>query len=227
MLERSGHQVNMVGQKKNGNFTDNDVEATPGFVIDQIASSAKKATPLFKPNLVLVDAGTNNCNKGGTVPDAGANVTALIDDIFSLSPGVTVVLATILQNKIATQDSCRVDINKQYQALAAKYEQAKARFVLVDMRSPDGPTTADLNDTRHPNDVGYQKMAVVWNQGISQALTKGFLSQPVKNGIALDGENPLNKEAASVKGSDGSLVSIPLLVPLLLAGVFGFMAFAV
>ncbi len=63
-LVASGFEVNMVGQKKNGKFVDNDVEATSGFVIAQIADSSKKAVPMFKPNLVLIDAGTNNCNKG-------------------------------------------------------------------------------------------------------------------------------------------------------------------
>ncbi|KAK3940332.1 hypothetical protein QBC46DRAFT_408436, partial [Diplogelasinospora grovesii] len=127
-LVASRHQVNMVGSRKNGNdFTDNDVEATPGFVISQIAKSAKTATPKFLPNLVLVDAGTNNCNNGGMVPDAGANVTAMINDLFALSPGVTVVLATILANKIAAQDACRVNI-KQYQALATQFQEQQKKL---------------------------------------------------------------------------------------------------
>ncbi|KAK0636773.1 GDSL-like Lipase/Acylhydrolase [Bombardia bombarda] len=186
-LRSSGHAVNIVGRHQSGEFIDNDVEATSGFVIDQIADAAIGATPVFLPNLALIDAGTNNCNNGGTVPDAGANVTSMIDNIFSLSPGVTVVLATILENKIAVQDACRVDINRQYRALAANFAEEEAKFVLVDMRSPEGPTTADLNDTRHPNDRGYEKMAVVWSQGIAEALERGFISAPASNGIPLDG----------------------------------------
>lgn len=177
-LVQAGHTVTMVGQQRHGNFDNNEVEATPGFVISQIATSVKKATPQLRPNLVLLDAGTNNCNRGGTVPAAGADVSAMINDIYSLSPGATVVLATILANKIAAQDACRVDINKQYEAVAANLTAAGARLVLVDMRGPDGPTTADLHDTRHPNDVGYQKMAVVWNKGIQQVISKGFLTEP-------------------------------------------------
>ncbi len=73
--------------------------------------------PKFKPNLVLLDAGTNNCNAGGTVPDAGKNVTAMIENIYALSPGVTVILATILVNSQADQDACRVGINAQVRFL--------------------------------------------------------------------------------------------------------------
>lgn len=188
-LVANGSTVNFVGESTNGNFTNRQVEATPGFVISQIAASAAVAAPKFQPNVVLMDAGTNNCNKGGTVPDAGANVTAMINDVYAKSPGATVVLTSILVNKVAEQDACRVDINKQYAALVAKMTAAGAKLVYVDMRGPDGPTTADLADQRHPNDAGYQKVATVWFQGIQEAIAKGFVTAPADNGIPADGGN--------------------------------------
>lgn len=187
MLVAANQTVNFVGETENGNFTNRQVEATPGFVISQIAASAARAVPQFQPNLVLMDAGTNNCNKGGTVPDAGANVTAMINDVYAKSPGATVVLTTILANKVAAQDACRVDINQQYTALVAQMQAAGAKLVLVDMRSAAGPTTADLADERHPNDVGYQKMANVWFPGIQEAISKGFITAAADNGIPADG----------------------------------------
>lgn len=180
LLKAQGTTAEMVGSKQNGKgFANNQVEATSGFVIAQIAKSVKAAAPKFKPNLVLLDAGTNNCNKGGEMPDAGKSVAAMIDNIYTSSPGATVVLATVLANKDAAQDKCRVGINAQYQTLATDMAAKKAKFVLVDMRSPEGPTTADLNDSRHPNDAGYAKMAAVWLKGIQEAQTKGFLTAPV------------------------------------------------
>ncbi|KAK3319424.1 SGNH hydrolase-type esterase domain-containing protein [Apodospora peruviana] len=187
LTQQGGHQVNMVGTHKHGAFADNEVEATSGFVIAQIAASAQVATPKFLPNLVLVDAGTNNCNNGGIVSDAGANVSSMIKEIFAASAGVTVLLATILENKVASQDACRVDINRQYRDVVAGFERDGEKIALVDMRSEEGPTTNDLFDTRHPNDAGYKKMAAVWNQGIQLAAEKGFLSMPASNGVPLDG----------------------------------------
>ncbi|KAK4212654.1 SGNH hydrolase [Rhypophila decipiens] len=204
-LAQAGHQVNFVGRRKNGDFADNNVEATSGFVISQIAESALVATPMFLPNIALIEAGTNNCNSGRLVPDAGANVTKMIDTIFHASPGVTVILALILKNKIAEQDACRVDINRQYtDVLAPRYQQAGAKFVLVDMRSEDGPTTADLFDTRHPNDVGYRKMAVVWNKGILAALEKRFIIAPADNGIPPDSESGAGA-SPQVSGGSGPM----------------------
>jgi hypothetical protein len=181
------HLVNFVGRNRNGDFPDNQVEATSGFVISQIVEAARVAAPVFLPNLVLIEAGTNNCNSGGTVPLAGANLTALINDLFRLSPGVTVIMAALLENKSASQDACRVDINRQYEGVASGLEAQGKKFLLVNMRSPDGPTTADLFDSRHPNDRGYAKMAVVWDQGIQMALERGFIASPAENGIPLDG----------------------------------------
>jgi len=216
-LTAAGHLVNFVGRKHNGNFADNDVEATSGFVLSQIAEAARAAAPQFLPNLVLIEAGTNNCNSGRSVSDAGANLTSLVDDLFRLSPGVTVVVATLLANKDAAQDGCRVDVNRQYANLAVGFAAQGKRLVLVDMRSADGPTTADLADSRHPNDRGYAKMAAVWNQGIVMALSKGFVGQPVENGIPLDGEGGTRNASfggqSSVMGvavmSGGMLLRVP------------------
>jgi lysophospholipase L1-like esterase len=185
-LAVNGRQVEMVGTVKNGNFAQNSCEGFSGFVISQLAAKAESAAPQFKPNLVLLEAGTNNCNRGGTVPDAGKNVTALINRIFAQSPGVTVVLATILRNPDAQQDACRQDINRQFQQIAGNLGQGQgqggaarngsAKFVLVDMRGSQGPTVNDLADKRHPNDAGYAKMAAVWMQGIQEAQTRGLFS---------------------------------------------------
>ncbi|KAH8749983.1 GDSL-like Lipase/Acylhydrolase, partial [Hyaloscypha finlandica] len=178
LLLANGNTVTYVGTNKNGNFTDNSVEAVSGFVISQISTLANIAVLQLKPNLVLLDAGTNNCNQGGTVPDAGANVTNLINNIFQQSTGATVILATILVNSVAAQDACRVTVNKQYTALANTIQSTGAKLILVDMRSPAGSLVTDLADGRHPNDAGYVKMANVWFSGIQEVISKGMLVKP-------------------------------------------------
>jgi hypothetical protein len=115
------------------------------------------------------------------VPDAGVNVTNLINDIFKQSPGATVILTTILVNSVAAQDACRVTVNQQYTALANKFQSTGAKLILVDMRSPAGPLVTDLADGRHPNDAGYVKMANVWFSGIQDVISKGMLVRPSTN----------------------------------------------
>lgn len=47
------------------------------------------------------------------MPEAGANVTHMINNVFAQSPGATVILTTILVNSVAEQDACRVTVNAQ------------------------------------------------------------------------------------------------------------------
>lgn len=197
LMTASGLTVNYVGTRKNGKFADNAVEATSGFVIPQIAAALHAAVPKFLPNMVLIDAGTNNCNKGGLNPDAGTNITNMINDVFTQSPGSTVILTTVLVNSVAKQDACRVDENKQISALAAKMQADGKKLVLVDMRGPDGPLVTDLADGRHPNDKGYVKMANVWFKGVQEVVSKGLLS-------AASEVNSTSTPASSRRASEGT-----------------------
>jgi len=177
LLVAAGHAVDMVGEVKHGSdFTDNESESFSGYTLEQIAEKAAAAVPRYKPNLVLIDAGTNNCNGGGAAAGIGAKMTAMLDGIFAGSRGVSVVLATILANPDARQDGCRVEANRQYAALVADLAGKGAKLVLADMRSADGPTTRDLADGRHPNDAGYAKMANVWFRGIQDLAARGVLT---------------------------------------------------
>jgi lysophospholipase L1-like esterase len=198
LLTATSNTVAFVGTKANGNFSNNAVEATGGFVISQIVAAASAAVPKLLPNLVLVDAGTNNCNSGGTVPDAGTNITNMINNIYGQSPGSTVILTTILVNSVAAQDACRLDENNQITSLAVKMQAEGQKLVLVDMRGPGGPLVTDLADGRHPNDAGYRKMANIWHGGVQEAIVKGFLG-PDTNGTS--------EGSASITGKSSSSAS--------------------
>ncbi|KAF2706017.1 carbohydrate esterase family 3 protein [Pleomassaria siparia CBS 279.74] len=198
LMTASNMTIEYVGTKNNGDFANNAVEATNGFVISQIAAAAQTAVPKLLPNLVLIDAGTNNCNSGGTVPDAGANMTNMINHVFAQSPGSTVILTTILVNSVAKQDACRVDENKQIATLAVSMQAAGKKLVLVDMRGPDGPLVTDLADGRHPNDAGYVKMANVWFGGVQEVVAKGLLSPPA---------NAPSSAANSTSSNNGTMAS--------------------
>jgi lysophospholipase L1-like esterase len=202
LTSQQGATVEYVGTETCGSdFAQNACQAKSGDVIAQIAAKAAVSVPRFQPNVVLVDMGTNNCNEGGTVPEAGANVTRTIRQIYADAPGATVVLATLLVNAVPAQEACRQTVNPQYESLAAQLASEGHRIVLVDMRSPPAPlvglTTKDLNGTRHPSDGGYAKMAAIWQSGIVAAASKGFLVAP----IALGGGGANGTASASASGN--------------------------
>jgi lysophospholipase L1-like esterase len=56
-----GYPVNMIGSKSNGDFIDKQHEGHPGYQITAIASAMESTLSRQKPNLVLINAGTNDC----------------------------------------------------------------------------------------------------------------------------------------------------------------------
>ncbi|KAI1425642.1 carbohydrate esterase family 3 protein [Xylaria sp. FL1777] len=170
-----GNPVNMVGSRRNGTMEDNDVEGWPGDIIDQVHTKANTAMPKYKPNLVLVNVGTNDCSGNVDIPNAGKRMSSLLDDVYKGSPRVTVILSTLLVRSDEVNQECVEDVNSQFKTVAATQRANGRRLVLVDMQPPAGPTTAQLVDGIHPTEAGYAKMANIWFEGIKEADEAGFL----------------------------------------------------
>ena len=131
--------------------------------------------PLYKPNLVLINAGTNDATQGYYVDSTGDRLRAMINYIFDTVPNTCVVLSTLLPNTLNPGNVAL--INSQYRALAQDLIANGKRLILVEFDN-GWLTTADLVDTTHPTDFGYRKMAAQWFQAISEAESKGWLSAP-------------------------------------------------
>ncbi|PQE03109.1 Lipase GDSL protein [Rutstroemia sp. NJR-2017a BVV2] len=161
-LRWKGWRVNMVGSKQNGDMADQDNEGHPGWTIDQV-HNAFTTSKWMMPNLVLINAGLNDCVQGIDTNNAGQRLKAMVDDIFNSIPGVTVVLSTLLRNR--DQDACTEKVSQQIQGLMGVY--GNARIGLADIRSV--MSMNDLSsDGTHPNDGGYKLFAGVWWNAISQ-----------------------------------------------------------
>ncbi|KAI0474288.1 carbohydrate esterase family 3 protein [Xylaria cf. heliscus] len=170
-----GNLVNMVGSRRNGTMEDNDNEGWPGDIIDQVHAKANVAVPKYKPNLVLINVGTNDCSGNVDLANAGKRMSSMIDDIFKGSSRATVVLSTLLVRSDASKQTCVENLNSQFKSVVAAQRANGHRVVLADMQPPAGPTTAQLVDGIHPTDAGYAKMATVWFNGIKDADKRGFL----------------------------------------------------
>ncbi|KAL2267172.1 hypothetical protein VTJ83DRAFT_4449 [Remersonia thermophila] len=175
--------VNMVGSRRSGTMLDNDVEGWSGLRIAQVHDKAVNGSgrPVrsWKPNLVLVNAGTNDAAQGHQIPGAERRMERMLRDVWDASPRATVLLSTLLVNKDPTTDKNARRINEQYARLAARLRDAEKRpVVLVDMQAAGGPGYEDLPDGTHPADEGYAKMARLWHAGVLEASDAGFLQAP-------------------------------------------------
>lgn len=188
-LEDGGNKVNMVGDNPAGDMKDNEAEGWKSYTVKMIHDKANKAVPKFKPNLILVNGGTNDCIGDDDLPNAGNRVTDLLNDLYRESPKATVILSTLLVNRNADVQKRIVDFNDQLKEVANKFQLYGKRIVLVDMQGTKGPAKDDLiDDGTHPNDAGYRKMADVWFDGIKQADSRHYLQEAEDvEGLTADG----------------------------------------
>ncbi|KAI0529773.1 hypothetical protein GGR58DRAFT_526027 [Xylaria digitata] len=157
-LRFKGWKVNMVGSKNDGTMAGNDNEGHPGFYVDQIHNAEEGVTKL-KPNLILINAGTNYClNHGDPVTIAG-KMRSMIDDIFRILLDTTVVLSTLVSSdKGADIEACAAATSQQYANLVANTYRG-CRIALADIH---GALRVDqLADGTHPTDEGYKIFAAI------------------------------------------------------------------
>ncbi|UKZ67969.1 uncharacterized protein TrAtP1_009126 [Trichoderma atroviride] len=179
MLTSDGHNVEMVGSRKSGTMPNNQNEGWRGFTIDQIDRRARISIPLLMPNLVTINAGSNDCLQDVEIGQIGNRISGLLEYIWSTCPRSTIILSTLLLNSDTLTEQRILQANAQFQELASqKYKQRK-RIVLVDMHGADGPNADELVDGTHPNDAAYRKMASIWHRGFQEAVSKGFLQASV------------------------------------------------
>jgi lysophospholipase L1-like esterase len=171
-------KINMVGSRQSGTMPDNDVEGWPGLRIEQVQSKARASVPVWKPNVVLVNAGTNDALQGWNVSSAGARMEDLVRGVWVDSERAVVVLSTLLVNSNVEAERNVGVINRQYRELVGRLRDEGRRVVLGEMHGEKGPQVEDLADGTHPTDEGYRKMAEVWFEALVAASEAGWLVAP-------------------------------------------------
>lgn len=145
-------------------------------MIDEVHKKAKQDYKL-KPDLVLINAGTNDCTQQLDIANAPARMANLVDDLFKSIENVTVVLSGLLPN--GKENECTKSMSKHYMEIARKGEAEGKKIVFADMRH--GFTKDDMADETHPNDGGYKKMAASWWGAIRKAAKKKFITELIDN----------------------------------------------
>lgn len=183
MIVDAGGLVNFVGSKRHGNMVDNQVEATPGYRLDQVQVRAKDSLKPYMPNLVIIHAGTNDCIQNFSTATAPSRLGNLIDEVLDNVPGTVVLVSTLIPNKVHYAEACIETFNAGVPAVVEARRSAGKLVYLVNMHNSSIFTTADLDDTTHPTDEGYKKMAKIWYSGLKQIFAECWLTPPVQNGV--------------------------------------------
>ncbi len=174
-----GNDVDMVGNNPEGTMADNENEGWPGLIIDEVHDKALAAAPRWRPNVYLINLGTNDCTRAIDIAGAGARMDGLVGFLYETSPEATVVLSTLLPNANDGAEPRVDDVNAQFRQLVADHQAAGRPIVLVDFQGEGGLTLDDIQDGTHPSDAGYAKMAPLWFNGLLDADSRGFLKPAV------------------------------------------------
>ncbi|KAL1592781.1 hypothetical protein SLS60_011197 [Paraconiothyrium brasiliense] len=196
-LRYLGYEVNMVGCSATGNgFLDRQHEGHPSLVIQEIHDTWMPCGIRNKPNLILINAGTNDAiqgdDRGGASYVAGAadRMKSMVDDIWSSGdPDAVIILSTLLPQGDSHHNDYVNTINTGLRSLVTSKQAAGQHIQLAEMSPTNnngGATfymeTGDLVDGIHPRHDTYPKMAAIWTAAINRAADKGWFKDPVDNG---------------------------------------------
>ena len=211
-LRSKGYPVNMVGCSKSGEFQDNEHEGHSGARVDEMKGFATCSMP-FKPNLVLLNAGTNDAvfaDDHGGIPFLEAvydRMKDVLEYIYKESDGVTIILSTLLPNKNNVTDGRAQIINRRYRQLVEDLSKAGRKIELADMHAKF-PVDGLGGDGAHPNHEGYPKMAAIWLEAFDKVASKGWITKPIDNGdngVCLPNQGPVKTSEES--GEDDGVYS--------------------
>ncbi|WP_232791401.1 GDSL-type esterase/lipase family protein [Streptomyces capitiformicae] len=186
-LAADGHPLDFVGTVRGGSMSDPDNQGHPGYKIHQIAALADASLTRYRPNVVTLHLGTNDLNESYQVSTATDRLKSLVNQITAAAPDATVLVASLVVSTSGSEEQYRAAYNQAIPRIVSDAQAAGKKVAYVDMSSL---TTADLDDTLHPNDSGYQKMADAFHRGVQTADSAGWLRNPapapapVQSGIA-------------------------------------------
>lgn len=146
----------------------------------------------YKPNVILINAGTNDAREDKPESDPQAVATThlrmeqMIREIFSIMGNDTVVVLSTLLPYTPKNHNVEM-INANYRALYKKLADEGRKIVLAEMNDGQFITECHVWDTIHPTAEGQRRMAAVWLKAIYKAHEKGWIVPPLDSGISDEG----------------------------------------
>ncbi|MFC5718582.1 FG-GAP-like repeat-containing protein [Streptomyces gamaensis] len=201
--------VNFVGsQETNGVHH----EGHSGWQIDDLADNIDDWLAESRPNVVLLNIGTNDIDTDDDVEGAPRRLDDLVSRITSAAPDMTVLVSSLVPNKDAQAQKRVQRYNAEIPGIVARQQAKGAHVDYVDMGEV---TVQDLHDWLHPNDAGFVKMAKAYYEGITRAAGNGWIRESVDVRPAPPHKAPLGdyrvdidgdgKDDYLVVGGDGSV----------------------
>ncbi|KAK5132323.1 hypothetical protein LTR08_009158 [Meristemomyces frigidus] len=156
----AGNPVNFIGTQHGGTVFDTACEGYPGKRIGQ------------KPNVILINVGTNDCVQNFKVSGMPARLSKFLSHIKSKVPNSVVIVSSLLPNRNAKVEQCVNTYNGALPGVVAKAKAGGQKVVFVDMHAAVPLSYISTKDGTHPNDAGYKIMANKWHDAIVSVASK-------------------------------------------------------
>lgn len=191
-LVDNGLNFDFVGSLADGDFFDNQHEGHGGWhvkhwfgnknysLIDHIVTFLQNN----HPDIILLHIGTNDIGEywdpknDNTIDTTVADVSSLLDSIYTFDPTIQVILAKIISRKdslsttTVNEHDTTTAFNNALEIMANNRIANGDNLTLVDMESALLYPNDFSYDGIHPNTAGYDKMAAVWYNALINILPK-------------------------------------------------------
>ncbi len=178
-LRNAGYAVDFVGSQRsnyngppaNPDF-DLDHEGHSGWRADQLLGSIGTWASTYRPDVVLMHAGSNDMLQAQSVSGTLDELSQIIDRLRAVNPYVTILLAQIIPASDWNGRLARIKaLNDAIPGLVTRKHTAQSPILLVDQATGFYPAS-DTFDGIHPNASGENKMAARWYDVLTRILPK-------------------------------------------------------
>lgn len=170
-LQANNFPVDYVGSQKWGNQGDLQNEGHGGWQTSHILANIDAWMARYRPDIVLLQAGTNDMAHEVDPEHAAANLAEIIARIHAAHPEADVYVAKITGTRLSERNALNKAYNDLIPGVVATEREVNANTYLVDM-SPVKASLA-LYDNVHPNAMGYDQMAYRWYNALRSTQLGG------------------------------------------------------
>lgn len=203
LLKADGRLVDFVGSVNGGSVAlgDKDHEGHGGWTIGQIQGSVGGWLATYKPDVVMLQIGTNDMYDDASAGAAPGKLSTLIDTITSALPDVQVFVTTIPQLNHANHYSRVAAFNATIPGIAAAKVAAGKRVTALDAGSVLYQPY-DFVDMWHPNYGAASKAAARWYTALTGVPLTRHEAEQTANATVTRASR-IQKTAASGGGKVG------------------------
>jgi lysophospholipase L1-like esterase len=218
-MKADGMNADFVGSRSGGppQLGDRDEEGHPAWRIRQLSEHARAWLLKYRPDIVLLQIGTNDVIQRWGLPAAPARLSALLDVITATVPAAQVYVAAITPLSGRPNDTRARAYNATIPGIVSAKVAAGHHVHFVDMHS--GLSKDDLSgDGIHPTNGGYAKIAARWYSALTgRPMTRWEAESPtyatVNNGERLTTANASDDGKVGYLSAAGSFVEFALQLP--------------